>query len=71
MSFPFDPQQGLIIVPVELWGSNYSAVLRLALDTSRSGPAKGLISKQMPVEAGSASCWRFCLPIVSCIQPRD
>ena len=33
MSFPFDPQQGLIIVPVELWGPSGSAVLRLALGT--------------------------------------
>ena len=33
MSLPFDPQQGLIIVPAELWGPSGSAVLRLALDT--------------------------------------
>ena len=33
MSFPFDPQQGLIIVRAELWGPTGSAVLRLALDT--------------------------------------
>ena len=33
MSFSFDPQQGLIFVPAELWGPNGSAVLRLALDT--------------------------------------
>ncbi|MCE2450391.1 MAG: hypothetical protein J4F35_19140 [Candidatus Latescibacteria bacterium] len=31
MSFPFDPHQGLIIVPAELWGPNGSAVLRLVL----------------------------------------
>ena len=37
MSFPFDPQQGLIIVPVELWGPSGSAVLRLALDTGATG----------------------------------
>ena len=37
MSFPFDPQQGLIIVPAELWGPNGSAVLRLALDTGATG----------------------------------
>ena len=47
MSFPSDPQQGLIIVPAELWGPNGSAVLRLALDTGRSGPATRLISKQV------------------------
>ncbi|ETW99983.1 MAG: hypothetical protein ETSY1_12955 [Candidatus Entotheonella factor] len=33
MSFPFDSQQGLIIVQAELWGPSGSAVLRLALDT--------------------------------------
>ena len=37
MSFPFDPQQGLIIVPAELWGPSGSAVLRLALDTGATG----------------------------------
>lgn len=33
MSVPFDPPQGLIIVPAELWGPTGSVVLRLALDT--------------------------------------
>lgn len=33
MSFPFDPQQGLIIVRAELWGPTGSVVLRFALDT--------------------------------------
>ena len=33
MSPTFDPHQGLIIVPVEVWGPSGSAVLRLALDT--------------------------------------
>lgn len=33
MNFPFDPQQGLIIVRTEIWGPIGSAVLRLALDT--------------------------------------
>ena len=37
MSFPFDPQQGLIIVPAELWGPSGSAILRLALDTGATG----------------------------------
>ena len=37
MSFPFDPQQGLIIVPTELWGPSGSAILRLALDTGATG----------------------------------
>ena len=33
MSFPFDSQQGLIIIRNELWGPAGSIVLRLALDT--------------------------------------
>ena len=33
MSVPFNAQEGLIIVPAELWGPSGSAVLRLALDT--------------------------------------
>lgn len=33
MSFPFDPQQRLIIVRAEMWGPNGSGVVRLALDT--------------------------------------
>jgi hypothetical protein len=32
MSFPFDPEQGLVIVRAELWGPAGSAVLRLAID---------------------------------------
>ena len=37
MGCPFNPQQGLIVVPGELWGPNDSAVLRLALDTGATG----------------------------------
>jgi len=37
MSFPFDSQQGLIIVRAELWGPAGSIVLRLALDTGATG----------------------------------
>lgn len=33
MSVSFDPHEGLIIVPAELWGPSGSVVLRLALDT--------------------------------------
>ncbi len=33
MSFPFDPQRGLVVVGAELWGPSGSAVFRLALDT--------------------------------------
>jgi hypothetical protein len=32
MNFPFDPQQGLIVVQAELWGPQGSGVLRLAVD---------------------------------------
>jgi len=37
MSFPFEPKQGLIIVPAEIWGSSGSAVLRPAVDTGATG----------------------------------
>ncbi|MBI3249085.1 MAG: retropepsin-like domain-containing protein [Deltaproteobacteria bacterium] len=37
MSFPFDSQQGLIMVRAELWGPAGSIVLRLALDTGATG----------------------------------
>jgi hypothetical protein len=37
MSFPFEPQQGLIMVRAELWGPSRSAVLQLALDTGATG----------------------------------
>jgi hypothetical protein len=37
MSFPFDAQQGLVIVRAELWGPVGSIVLRLALDTGATG----------------------------------
>ena len=37
MSFPFDSQQGLIIIRTELWGPAGSIVLRLALDTGATG----------------------------------
>lgn len=33
MSFPFHAQEGLVIVPAELFGPSGSIVLRLALDT--------------------------------------
>jgi len=33
VTVPFNPHEGLIVVPAELWGPAGSAVLRLALDT--------------------------------------
>jgi hypothetical protein len=39
MSFPFNPQQGLIVVRVGVVGPSGSAVLRLALDTGATGTA--------------------------------
>jgi predicted aspartyl protease len=49
MSFPFDSQQGLIIVRVELWGPSGSAVLRLALDT---GATSTVVNVGMLVAVG-------------------
>ncbi len=37
MSVSFNAQQGLVIVPAELWGPSGSAVLRLALDMGATG----------------------------------
>lgn len=37
MSFPFDSQQGLVIVWAELEGPSGNAILRLALDTGATG----------------------------------
>ncbi len=33
MSLPFDPAEGLIVVPTRLWGPAGDTVIRLALDT--------------------------------------
>ena len=49
MTFPFDPQQGLIVVPAELWGPSGSVVLRLALDT---GATATLVNIAMLVGVG-------------------
>lgn len=49
MSFPFDPQEGLIIVRAELWGPTGSAVLRLALDT---GATSTIVNVGMLVAIG-------------------
>jgi len=37
MSFPFDPQAGLIVVPVRLWGPDGDTIAHLALDTGATG----------------------------------
>lgn len=37
MSFPFDPQKGLIVIPTRLYGPNRDTVVRLALDTGATG----------------------------------
>ena len=69
MSAPFDPQQGLIVVPAELWGPTGSVVLRLALDTGATStvvnvallvtvgydPALTQIASRLPPEAGLSS----------------
>jgi predicted aspartyl protease len=49
MSVPFDPYEGLIIVPAELWGPSGSVVLRLALDT---GATSTVINVAMLVAIG-------------------
>ena len=49
MSSTFDPHQGLIIVPAEVWGPTGSAVLRLALDT---GATVTILSIAMLVAIG-------------------
>ena len=49
MTLPFDPQQGLIVIPAELWGPSGSAVLRLALDT---GATATLVNIAMLVGVG-------------------
>jgi predicted aspartyl protease len=37
MSFPFDPKEGLIIVPTQLWGPNGDTLVSLVLDTGATG----------------------------------
>lgn len=37
MSHPFDPNEGLIIVPTRLWGPSGDTVVQLALDTGATG----------------------------------
>jgi len=49
MSFPFDPQRGLVTVSAELFGPSGSAILRLALDTGATGT---LINVGMIVSIG-------------------
>ena len=49
MSFPFDPQERLIVIDAELWGPLGSGVLRLALDT---GATRTLISTGILVATG-------------------
>jgi len=49
MSFSFDPRQGLIVVPAELFGPAGNAVLQLALDTGATGT---LINAAMLVALG-------------------
>ncbi|HEX7409469.1 MAG TPA: retropepsin-like aspartic protease [Candidatus Binatia bacterium] len=51
MSIPFDPREGLIIVPAELWGPSGSVVLRLALDT---GATSTVVNVGMLVAIGYA-----------------
>jgi predicted aspartyl protease len=49
MSFSFDGQQGLIVVPVRLTGPSGTAVVRLALDT---GATRTLINASLLIAVG-------------------
>ena len=49
VSFPFNPQNGLVVVPAELWGPSDSAVLRMALDTGATGT---IVNTKMLVALG-------------------
>lgn len=49
MSVPFNPQQGLIVIPAEIWGPSGSVVLRLALDT---GATSTVINNGLLVAVG-------------------
>lgn len=49
MTYPFDPQQGLVIVKAELLGPSGTAFLRLALDT---GATSTLVNTGMLVSIG-------------------
>lgn len=37
MSLPFNPEEGLIVVPVHLWGPERDVIVHLALDTGATG----------------------------------
>ena len=49
MSFPFHPNQGLVVVRAEVFGASGSAVLQLALDT---GATSTVVSIEMLVAIG-------------------
>lgn len=49
MTYPFDPEDGLIVVQTELMGASGSAILRLALDT---GATTTLVNIGMLVALG-------------------
>lgn len=55
MSFPFNSQQGLVVLPARLWGPEGDIILRLALDTGAtySLVSRGLL-KLVGYDPGSA-----------------
>ncbi len=79
MSFPFDPQQGLVIVRAELFGRSTSAILRLALDSGATrtvvnvGPLvalgydPSLVSERVQVTTGSGVEFAPQVPIAKVI----
>ena len=54
MSLPFDPQAGLIVVPVRLWGPDGDTIARLALDTGATG---SLVNWDIAVLLGYDPVW--------------
>jgi predicted aspartyl protease len=49
VSFPFDPKEGLIIVPTRLWGPTGDTVVQLALDT---GATESMVNWDVVVLVG-------------------
>jgi len=49
MKFPFDPDEGLIVVPTKIWGPKGDSILRLALDT---GATRSLVNWDVTVLLG-------------------
>ena len=64
MSFPFEPNRGLIIVPAEIWGPSGSAVLRLAVGTGATGT---LVNVLRSVKSVAQLTFRFSDICAGCL----